>query len=280
LLSVKGKNMKKIIVLMLLLLIAGCSKKPVTLKSGVKYEDDTVGTGAEAKLGDLVSFQFTGWVIMKDSAEVFKDWNKDSTKMGYIFASTKMKNAPIKILLDGQSFIKGSDEGIAGMKVGGTRTIVLPASAPNMHSQMDMMPPHPGLKLQVKLLSVKQAVTAKPWVADTTKLTTTKDGLRYAIIQQGTGPNVADGNFVTVNYSGYLLNGDKFDSSVERETPFTFRVGYKAVLDGWDEGVKLLNKGAKAKFFIPPSLAFGPRQVGKIPPNSTVVFDIEILDVK
>ncbi|MDR3627583.1 MAG: FKBP-type peptidyl-prolyl cis-trans isomerase [Ignavibacteriaceae bacterium] len=272
--------MKKIIVLMLLLLIAGCSKKPVTLKSGVKYEDDTVGTGTEAKLGDLVSFQFTGWVIMKDSAEVFKDWNKDSTKMGYIFASTKLKNVPIKVLLDGQSFIKGSDEGIVGMKVGGTRTIVLPPSAPNTHGQMDMMPPHPGLKLQVKLLSAKQPTIAKPWTADTTKLSVTKDGLRYVIIQQGTGPNVADGNFVTVNYSGYLLNGDKFDSSVERETPFTFRVGYKAVLDGWDEGVKLLNKGAKAKFFIPASLAFGPRQVGKIPPNSTVVFDIEILDVK
>jgi len=274
--------MKKVLVFMLLLLIAGCSRKPevVTLKSGLKYADDTVGTGAEAKMGQLVTFQFTGWVIMKDSTELFKDWLKDSTKMGYIFASTRMKNEPIKILLDGQSFIKGSDEGIAGMKVGGTRTIILPPSAPDMHSQMSGMPPHPRLKIEVTLLGVKPPVIAKPWNVDTTKLKTTKDGLRYAIIQQGTGPNVADGNFVTVNYTGYLLNGDKFDSSVERETPFTFRVGYKAVLDGWEEGVKLLNKGAKARFILPPSLAFGPRMVGKIPPNSTVVFDIEIVDIK
>ena len=93
---------------------------------------------------------------------------------------------------------------------------------------------------------------------DTTKFKTTKDGLRYIIIQDGTGPNAADSSIVTVNYSGYLLNGDKFDSSVEREEPFTFRVGYHMVLPGWEEGIKLLNKGAKAKLIMPPGPGVWP----------------------
>ena len=273
--------MKKILVLILLLFIAGCSKKPeiITLKSGVKYADDTTGSGVQAKLGDLVSIHFTGWII-KDSTDVFKDWSKDTSKTRYIFGSTKTRRDPLKILLDGQSFIKGSEDGIAGMKVGGTRTIILPASKPNMGTGMDMIPPHPSLKMQVRLISAKQTIAAKAWVVDTTKLQTTKDGLRYLIVQEGAGPKVSEGNIVTVNYSGYLLNGDKFDSSVEREEPFTFKVGLHSVLEGWEEGVKLLNKGAKAKLIVPPALAFGPRPVGKIPPNSVIVFDIEILDIK
>jgi FKBP-type peptidyl-prolyl cis-trans isomerase len=274
--------MRKIFVLILLLFIAGCSRKPeiVTLKSGIKYTDDTVGTGVQSKLGDLVSIQFTGWII-KDSTDIFKDWSKDSTKMRYIFGTTKMKDKPLTMILsNGQSIIKGSEEGIAGMKVGGTRTIILPAKMPNNHGGTDMMFKHPSLKLQVKLISAKQPVIVKAWVVDTTKLQATKDGLRYVIVQEGIGPKVADSDFVTVNYSGYLLNGDKFDSSVEREETFTFRVGYHSVLEGWEEGVKLLNKGAKAKLILPPALAYGPRQVGNIPPNSTVVFDIEVVDIR
>jgi FKBP-type peptidyl-prolyl cis-trans isomerase len=273
--------MKKILVLVLLLFIAGCSRKPeiVILKSGVKYADDTVGTGVQTKSGDLVSIQFTGWII-KDSTDIFKDWSKDSTKMRSIFGTTKMRNEPLKILLDGQSFIKGSEEGIAGMKVGGTRTIILPAIKLNNHIGMNIMPPHPGLKLQVKLLDTKQSKIVKAWVVDTTKLRTTEDGLRYVIVENGIGPKATNGNFVTVNYSGFLLNGEKFDSSVEREEPFTFRLGFHSVLQGWEEGVKLLNKGAKAKLIVPSALAFGARSVGKIPSNSTIVFDIEVVDIK
>jgi FKBP-type peptidyl-prolyl cis-trans isomerase len=274
--------MKKVFVLFLLLLsIAGCSKKPevVVLKSGVKYADDTVGTGVQAKLGDLVGVKLTGWLV-KDSTNLFSDWSKDSTQIRNMFASTKMRNEPLKILLDGQSFIKGSEEGIAGMKVGGTRTIIIPALNADPHAGMSGIPPHPRLKLQVTLVSAKQPVLVKPWVVDTTKYKTTKDGLKYEIIQEGAGPDITEGNIVTVNYSGYLLNGDKFDSSVERDEPLTFKVGFSSILPGWEEGIKLLNKGAKAKFILPPALAFGSKDIGKIPPNSTIVFDIEVLDIK
>jgi peptidylprolyl isomerase len=273
--------MKKVFVLVLLLFIAGCSRKPevITLKSGVRYADDTVGTGTQAKLGDLIAVRLTGW-ILKDSTDIFNDWSKDSTKMKNIFASTKMRPTPLKILLNGESFIKGSDEGIAGMKVGGTRTIVLPATKPNAHAEMDAMPPHPALKLQIKLISTKVPVIAKPWDVDTTKMQKTKDGLRYVIVQQGAGPDAVDGNIVSVNYSGYLMNGEKFVSSFDTEEPFDFKVGLHSVLPGWEEGIKLLNKGSKIRLIMPPALAFGDRMVGKIPPNSTVMFDIEVLDIR
>jgi FKBP-type peptidyl-prolyl cis-trans isomerase len=273
--------MKKIFVFILLILIAGCSRKPeiVTLKSGIKYSDDTVGTGAKARIGDLVSIQYTVW-LLQDSIDIFKDWSRDSTKMRYIIGTTKLRSEPVKFILDGLSFIKGSEEGIAGMNAGGTRTIILPVAVPNAQVPMDKKPQHPSLKLQVKLISCKQPVAVKAWVVDTTKFQSTKDGLRYIIIQEGTGPKITDSNLVTVNYSGFVLNGDKFDSSVEREQPLSVRIGFTKLLAGWEEGLRLLNKGAKAKLLMPPALAFGQKQLGKIPPNSTVVFDVEILDIK
>jgi FKBP-type peptidyl-prolyl cis-trans isomerase len=296
--------MKKIFVLILLLFIAGCSKKPeiVTLKSGVKYADDTTGTGAQAKAGDLVAIQFIGWRIkdstdfgvtykvnlfglhtpgwfVRDSSLVFKDWSRDSSRMPYIFATTKFRAEPLKFILNGQSFIKGSEEAIEGMRAGGTRTIILPADVPNPHA-MDRRPPHPGFKLQVKLISTKLPPVVNEWVVDTTKYKTTKDGLRYLIVQEGTGLKAADTNIVTINYSGYLSNGKKFDSSVEREEPLTFKIGFSNIIKGMQEGLKLLNKGAKAKLIMPPGLAYGSRQMINIPPNSTVVFDVEVLNIK
>ena len=83
-----------------------------------------------------------------------------------------------------------------------------------------------------------------------------------------------------VQYSGYLTNGKRFDSSVEREEPFLFVVGMHQVIQGWEEGIKLLNKGSKARFIIPSSLAFNNRKVGQIPANSDLIFDVELLDIK
>ncbi|MFZ1281290.1 MAG: FKBP-type peptidyl-prolyl cis-trans isomerase, partial [Ignavibacteriaceae bacterium] len=84
---------------------------------------------------------------------------------------------------------------------------------------------------------------------------------------------------IVVHYSGFLLDGTKFDSSVERDEPLTFMAGVGQVIPGWDEGLLLLKKGSKARLVIPDSLAYGDRDLGKIPPKSTLVFDVEIVDV-
>jgi len=109
--------------------------------------------------------------------------------------------------------------------------------------------------------------------------TTTESGLKYIILKKGEGDTPYPGQTVRVHYSGFLPNGTKFDSSYDRNQPFEFVLGGR-VIQGWNEGVQLLNKGAKAKFIIPPDLAYGSRGAGGvIPPNATLIFDVELLEI-
>jgi FKBP-type peptidyl-prolyl cis-trans isomerase len=95
----------------------------------------------------------------------------------------------------------------------------------------------------------------------------------------GTGATAATGDTVTVHYIGTLLNGTKFDSSYDRNQPFTFRVGAGEVIAGWDQGVPGMKIGGKRRLTIPPSLGYGSQQVGPIPPNSTLVFEIVLVSI-
>lgn len=278
----KGNFMKSILIaLFSVVFIFGCSNSPdsVTLKSGLKYSEVKVGTGAVAKNGDLVEIHFKGWMI-KDSSDLFSDWSVDSTKKADLIADSYAMNQPMKFVLGTDSFIKGSEEGIVGMKAGGQRAIVIPSNLAYGPQGMGPIPPNTSIRVLVELVSTKEAVTAKMWDVDSTLFKTTASGLKYAIINEGEGELVAKEKQVTVHYSGFLLDGTKFDSSVERDEPFTFVAGVGQVIPGWDEGVQLMKKGSKARFIIPSNLAYGDRDLGKIPPNSALIFDVELLDIK
>ena len=106
------------------------------------------------------------------------------------------------------------------------------------------------------------------------------DGLEYQDIKTGTGAEAKPGETVTVHYTGWLVSGKKFDSSVDRGTPFTFSLGAGQVIKGWDEGVAGMKVGGKRKLHIPPSLGYGASGGGPIPPNATLIFDVELLSVK
>ncbi len=123
----------------------------------------------------------------------------------------------------------------------------------------------------------------------------TEAGLKYVITQEGNGEKPANGNTVVVNYTGKLLDGTMFDSSVEEDAkagsvytegrdydkPFEFPLGQGRVIKGWDIGIGLLSKGAKATLYIPSSLGYGARGAGgKIGPNAILVFDVELVDFK
>ena len=278
----KGNFMKSILIaLFSVVFIFGCSNNPdsVTLKSGLKYNDIKVGTGTEAKNGDLIEIQFKGWII-KDSSDLFGDWSVDSTKKADLIADSYAMNQPMKFVLGTESFIKGSEEGIVGMKAGGQRAIVVPSNLAYGPQGMGPIPPNTSIKVLIELVSTKEAVVAKMWDVDSTLFKVTASGLKYAIIQEGEGELVGKEKQATVHYSGFLLDGTKFDSSVERDEPFTFVVGVGQVIPGWDEGVQLMKKGSKARFIVPANLAYGDRDLGKIPPNSTLIFDVEVLGVK
>lgn len=105
----------------------------------------------------------------------------------------------------------------------------------------------------------------------------TESGLYYVRITEGTGPQVKNGQKVTAHYTGTLIDGTKFDSSLDRGQPFEVVVGQGRVIKGWDEGLQLMKVGEKSKLIIPSALGYGGRDMGTIPANSILVFDMEIL---
>jgi len=106
-------------------------------------------------------------------------------------------------------------------------------------------------------------------------------GLYYAQTQAGSGVKAQAGKTVSVHYTGKLMNGTKFDSSVDRGTPFDFGLGQGQVIKGWDEGIALMSVGEKGILLIPSALGYGTRGAGgSIPPNSVLMFEVELLDVK
>lgn len=112
-------------------------------------------------------------------------------------------------------------------------------------------------------------------------MTTTASGLQYEDIVVGDGPSPQAGNTVTVHYTGTLPDGAKFDSSRDRGQPFTFTIGVGQVIKGWDEGVLSMKVGGRRNLTIPASLGYGARGAGGvIPPNATLLFDVELLEVK
>jgi len=111
-------------------------------------------------------------------------------------------------------------------------------------------------------------------------ITTTASGLQIEEVRLGDGDSAATGQFVSVHYTGWLTDGTKFDSSKDRNEPFDFPLGQRNVIAGWDEGVQGMRVGGVRKLTIPPQLGYGARGAGGvIPPNATLVFEVELLDI-
>jgi FKBP-type peptidyl-prolyl cis-trans isomerase len=109
----------------------------------------------------------------------------------------------------------------------------------------------------------------------------TDSGLRYKILEKGDGASAQKGKTVSVHYEGSLLNGQVFDSSFQRNQPISFQLGVGQVIPGWDEGIQLLRVGDKARLVIPSELAYGAAGAGGvIPPNATLLFDVQLVEVK
>jgi len=237
----------------------------VTTASGLQYTEIVAGNGPAAQPGDIVSVHYTGKLT-------------DGTK----FDSSVDRGQPFQFPLGAGRVIKGWDEGIALMKKGGKATLTIPPELGyGARGAGGVIPPNATLVFDVELVDILQSAPAAPTTVNEADYQTTAVGLKYYDFVVGDGAVPQKGQQVIVHYTGWLLDGQKFDSSLDRGEPFAFTIGVGQVIRGWDEGVLTMKVGSKRQLVIPPELGYGPSGAGGvIPPNATLVFEVELLGLK
>ncbi len=233
--------------------------------TGLQYYDITKGDGAEAAKNSNVTTSYTVWV---------------KTDTGYSYIDQSSEGSPVNFVVGrGDVVFPGWEEGVTGMKVGGKRLLVIPPALGMGAQGNSLIPPDATMVMEVNLLDAKEPRVATK--VDEKDYTTTASGLKYYDLTPGTGATPAPGQTVTVHYTGWLENGTQFDSSVDRGEPFSFQIGKGNVIPGWDEGVSTMKVGGKRQLMIPPALGYGDQGAGSvIPPNATLIFEVELLSVK
>ncbi len=274
------------------ILAASCNQHRVQVtENGLKYQFHEQNEEArKAKMGDIMSFH----LVLKNS--------EDS-----VLRDTYKENMPVKLVLQQPPFKGSFEEGLAMLAKGDSATFFV--SADTLFSKM-MQPMPPMVKkgtdlaFTVKVLNIQtseefqkdqasqgatqkgvDAKTIDKYIADNSlqgKVQKTESGLAYLVQSPGTGGTPKQGDVVKVHYTGKLLDGKVFDSSVNNPQtggkPIDFRVGVGMVIPGWEEGIMSMKKGEKRMLIIPSGLAYGTEGSGPIPANSVLLFDVELVD--
>ena len=252
---------------------------PMKTESGLYYTVSKKGTGANAASGQILSVNYTGKLI---NGQKF-DSNTDSA-----FKHVE----PFNLTVGKGQVIKGWDEGLQLLNKGTKATLYIPSAlAYGSQDRSPQIPANSILVFDVEIVDISdQASTDEKAIKkylekNKIKATRTPSGLYYSISQKGIGANAAKGKKVTMNYTGRLLNGTAFDSNTDPKfghvSPFNFTLGMGQVIQGWDEGVALLNIGTKGTFYIPSAMGYGASGSGQqIPPNSVLVFDVELVGIE
>ena len=259
--------------------------------SGLFFIETVQGKGMKIDSGSWVKPHFK--VSLIDGKQIFSSYDRGEPMS---FEYGKRFDTP------------GFEEGVGKMLKGGKATLVVPSKiAFGETGRGAMVPPYSSIVYDLEIIDVQskadhdkqQAAEKKKEQAkvETNKqqegslmkkylndnhitAKPTPSGLIYVEKVKGTGAKAAAGKKVKVHYTGTLLNGTKFDSSRDRKEPFEFTLGQGQVIKGWDEGIALMNVVRRATLVIPSNIAYGDRDMGTIPPFSTLVFDVELLDVK
>lgn len=250
--------------------IAGPGIPPVegpttTTDSGLQVIEVQAGSGRTPVEGDLITMNILG--MLSD---------------GTVFADTAAEGQPISAMLTETDLFAGWYEGVSLMKEGGkARLIIPPALAFGEEGAGGVIPPNETITMDVELLTVTSPPA--PTAVDEADLTTTDSGLQYFDIVEGEGEMPVKGQEVVINYAAWLQDGNAFIASSEMAggQPLTFAIGSQTgVFPGWDEGVSTMKPGGKRLLVIPPALALGDQGGGRIPPNSTLLMEVELLEVK
>ena len=269
--------------------------KPFSVSDdGIYHQITQDGTGPRAKAGDFVRVHYRGTFLN-----------------GKVFDSSFERGEPIVFKLGEGQVIEGWDLGIPLLNQGAEGLLYLsPDQAYGSRGAGDDIPPNAYLQFEVKLVEIMDESSYATWSEEEDErrrkmieayieermrielqviatyaadhnlpFQMTSTGLFYLIENAGEGPRPNPGQSVTVHYTGRLLNGKIFDSSYQRSRPITFELGVGRVIQGWDEGIALFREGGKGKLMIPSPLGYGPRAMGEIPAESTLLFDIELVKV-
>lgn len=237
----------------------------LTTSTGLKVLMTEKLNGEKPVAGDLVTVHYDG-KLMDDST----------------FDSSYKRGKPFSFVLGTGQVIPGWEEGIAMLGKGDKATLVIPpALAYGAQGAGGVIPPNATIKFHVELVDVKKPKTIEAYNVKGKDTLTLKSGLKYMFAEKGTGQKTVAGKTIKVHYTGYLEDGTIFDSSVKRDEPFEFTFGVGQVIVGWEEGLGQMRVGDKVRLIIPSHLGYGDQGAGDvIPPNATLVFDVELLEVK
>nr|WP_255604443.1 FKBP-type peptidyl-prolyl cis-trans isomerase [Oscillochloris sp. ZM17-4] len=244
---------------------AGGEENAVTTASGLTYIEIAPGAGDAPKTGDVVSVHYRG--TLAD---------------GKVFDSSYERGQPIQFALGRGMVIPGWDEGIGLMRKGGKAKLIIP---PNLgygaQGAGGVIPPNATLTFEVELVDIQAGPPEAPAQVDDSQYTTTPSGLKYYDFEVGSGAEATAGKTAVVHYTGWLTDGTMFDSSLNRGDTFPFQVGAGRVIKGWDEGVAGMRVGGRRQLVVPSSLGYGANGAGGvIPPNATLIFEVELVDVQ
>lgn len=234
-----------------------------TTDSGLKYFDIVEGKGDMPIKGQEVVTTYTAWV--QDGKNTF-------------IASSDQMGQPLTFTLGSEMGVfPGWDEGIATMKPGGKRFLVIPPELALGDQGGGRVAPNSTILMEVELLEVVPIVLPTDVSEDDYNMTLS--GLKYYDIIVGDGDEAKTGDTVSVDYTGWLTDNVKFDSSIGR-APLNFTIGMGQVIPGWEEGVAGMRVGGKRQLVIPADLAYGDTGSGMIPPGATLIFEVELLDIQ
>ena len=235
-----------------------------TTDSGLQYYDITEGDGPTPEEGGTAVTDFAIWVQEEDGAR---------------FVVSSENQGPITFVLGaGDTVFPGWEEAVSTMKEGGKRLVIVPPDLGLGAQGGGSIPPESTLVMEIELVEAREPV--KMTEVDEADYVETESGLKYYDIVEGDGPSPEDGQIVVVHYTGWLEDGTKFDSSLDRGQPFTFPINTGSVIAGWDEGVSSMKVGGKRQLVIPADLGYGEAGQGMIPPGATLIFDVELLEVQ